>query len=92
VKSLVSVHLDTVLADFVPSRRVSSTAGTVSALLEDLETRYPKLKFRIRDETGAVRRFIRIFVNGAEVVGTGGLSTPLGPADEVDFLHSVQGG
>ncbi len=89
---MASVHLDGVLSDFVPKRHLSVPAPTVGALLEELERRYPKLKFRIRDETGAVRRFIRVFVNRTEVRGKDALSTPLGPDDEVDVLHSVQGG
>jgi sulfur-carrier protein len=89
---MAKVHLDSVLSDFVPARNLTSTAATIESLLEDLERRYPKLKFRIRDETGAVRRFIRVFVNGSEVVGANGLATAIGPNDEVDVLHSVQGG
>ncbi|MCI4358631.1 MAG: MoaD/ThiS family protein [Thermoplasmata archaeon] len=89
---MVAIHLDTVLAEFVPNRRLTSPAPTLSALLDDLEERFPRLRFRIRDETGSVRRFIRVFVNGAEVVGPKGLGTTLDPKDEVDFLHSVQGG
>ncbi|HEV2166887.1 MAG TPA: MoaD/ThiS family protein [Thermoplasmata archaeon] len=89
---MATVHLDSVLSDFVPTRTLSSTAPTLEALLGDLEARFPKLKFRIRDETGSVRRFIRVFVNGTEVVGARALSTPLGPKDTVDVLHSVQGG
>jgi molybdopterin synthase sulfur carrier subunit len=89
---MATVHLDAVLAEFVPTRNLKSPASTVGLLLEDLEHRYPKLRFRIRDETGKVRRFIRVFVNGAEISGGLGLETPIDAHDEVDFLHSVQGG
>ena len=89
---MAKVHLDSVLAEFVPGRHLSIRAESLGALLDDLERRYPKLRFRIRDETGALRRFIKLFVNGTEAVGPDLAGTALGPADEVDVIHSVQGG
>ena len=89
---MASVHLDGVFSELVPTRHMTSSAPTLAGLFEDLEARYPKLRFRIRDETGEVRRFIRVFVNGEEVRGPEGLGRRLGSKDEVDVLHSVQGG
>jgi molybdopterin synthase sulfur carrier subunit len=89
---MAEVELDGMLREFGVGRHVRSDAGTVEALLSDLESRYPRLRFRLRDESGALRRFVRVFVNGEDVATRGGLGTPLGSDDRVDILHSIQGG
>lgn len=89
---MTEVRFDAVLREFKAPRRAELTAATVAALLDEVEARYPRLQRRLRDETGAVRRFVKIFVNGAAIDGPTGLATPLAPTDTVDILHSIQGG
>jgi molybdopterin synthase sulfur carrier subunit len=89
---MVAVRLDAMLKEFVPRRSLSSSASTVRAMIEELETKYPKVRFRLRDETGALRRYVKVFVNGDELDRTTGLATPLAKDDTVDILHSIQGG
>jgi sulfur-carrier protein len=92
LSSMAEVRLDAMLSDFVPRRTLRTKAASVGALLDDLETRFPRLKHRLRDETHALRPFVKVFVNGQEVRTRRGTATPLGPADRVDILHSIQGG
>lgn len=89
---MVSVRLDTMLREFGPPSTLTASAATVSGLLDDLEGRYPRLRLKLRDETGALRRFVRVFVNGATIDPRQGLTRSLAPDDEVDILHSIQGG
>lgn len=89
---MATVRLDPILAEFAPTRRLTSRASTLDELLSDLEHRYPSLKFRLRDEMGSIRRFVKVFVNGEEVRGDRRTSAPLGADDAVDVLHSIQGG
>jgi molybdopterin synthase sulfur carrier subunit len=89
---LVEVHLDAMLAQFAPLRRVNSDATTVGGLIDDLEARYPRLRNRIRDESREIRPFVKVFVNGEEIPRTIGSSQPLTPKDQVEILHSIQGG
>jgi len=89
---MAEVHLDSMLSQFVPKRTVQSSARSLSALLDDLESRFPRLRHRLRDETEVVRPFVKIFVNGKEVRPNGKRGPRLGPDDEVDILHSIQGG
>ena len=89
---MTTVHLDPMLRDFVPQQTLAIRSGTVQEMLQELEGQYPRLRFRIRDETGTVRRFVRIFVNGNLIESLQGLATPLKAHDEVDILHSIQGG
>ena len=91
-RPMVAVRLDAMLKEFVPRRALTSSAKSVRAMIEELETNYPKVRFRLRDETGQLRRYVKVFVNGDEVDRRTGLSTPLAPSDTVDILHSIQGG
>ena len=49
-------------------------------MLEDLDGRFPGLRFRIVDEQGEVRTHMRVFVNGKDVAS---LRTRVGEDDEV---------
>jgi sulfur-carrier protein len=86
------VKLDGMLRDFVPRLSVDARAESVGGLFEELEGEFPRLRNRLRDESGAMRPFVRVFVNGEDVRGLDGLQTRIGPKDQVDILHSIQGG
>ncbi|MCO8272037.1 MoaD/ThiS family protein [Actinoplanes sp. TRM 88003] len=70
------------------SRLEITTAGTLGAVLTEVGERWPLLSRRIRDERGAVRRYVNIFVDGEQA----GLETPVAPGSEVQVLPSVAGG
>jgi sulfur-carrier protein len=71
---------------------LSSDAPTVARLIEELETRYPEIKGRLRDETGALRRFVNLYVNGEDVRFRQGLETDLKAGDELSIVPAVAGG
>jgi len=52
----------------------------------------PLLGARIRDETGALRRHVNVFVDGQDVRRRGGLDHLVGPDAVVHILPSVAGG
>jgi molybdopterin converting factor small subunit len=89
---MASVRLDGMLKEFVPRLKLSSDAVSVRMLLDDLERQYPRLRSKLRDESGRIRPYVRVFVNGEDAHELKGLDTPIGPADSVDVLHSIQGG
>ena len=47
---------------------------------------------RIGDETGELRRFVNVYVNGEDVRFLSGLATALKPGDEVSIVPAVAGG
>lgn len=71
---------------------VTGDGGTLSACISVLEAEYPGLKERLCDETGELRRFVNIYVNGEDVRFQQGLETPLKPGDEVSIVPAVAGG
>lgn len=68
---------------------VEAEGATVGQLLDDLNQRYPGIRFRMVDEQDAIRPHIRVFKNGEQVRG---LDTPLRPSDEVQILQALSGG
>lgn len=65
---------------------------TVRALIAALEGRYPGVAFNLCHETGELRPFVNIFVNGENVRYLAGLETPVPPGASVHIFPSVAGG
>lgn len=89
---MAEVHLDAMLREFAARTEFRSDAPTVGGLLDDLERECPRLRFKLRDETGVLRRYVRVFVDGRDVSRSPGLGTSLAGARTVDILHSIAGG
>ena len=66
--------------------------GTLGAVLDELKERWPRLERRIRDESGALRRYVNLYVDGEDCRRSGGLETPVPPDAEIQVLPSVAGG
>jgi molybdopterin synthase sulfur carrier subunit len=71
---------------------VSGDGGTLIGCIESLEEQYPGLKERLCDETGGLRRFVNVYVNGEDVRFLSGLQTSLKAGDEVSIVPAVAGG
>jgi photosystem II stability/assembly factor-like uncharacterized protein/molybdopterin converting factor small subunit len=67
---------------------VNVSASDVDGLVTELESRYPRITGRLRDELGALRPHVKIFVNGETV----GLEDSVQEADDVRILPSISGG
>lgn len=67
-------------------------AATVGTVLDSLAAAHPVLARRLRDETGALRRFVNIYVGGREVRRLQGLQTPVYGGQELLIVQSVAGG
>jgi len=72
--------------------RVTSEGDTIAALVESLEAAYPGMKERLCEESGELRRFVNIYVNGEDVRFLDGLATALGEDDEISIVPAVAGG
>lgn len=66
--------------------------GTLIAVIEGLEAQFPGLKERILDESGDLRRFVNVYVNGEDVRFQQGVQTELKAGDEVSIVPAVAGG
>lgn len=71
---------------------IEVNAATIGAAIGELQTRYPGIKERLVDETGAVRRFVNVYVNEEDIRFLQNQDTPLKPGDEVSIIPAIAGG
>ena len=69
--------------------RVEAEGDTVGAVMDDLDRRYPGLKFRVIDEQDRIRRHMRIFVGRDEALA---ISAPVNDGGEVLLFGALSGG
>ncbi len=69
--------------------RVAAAGATVGAVLDDLDRRFPGLKFRVIDEQDRVRKHMRLFIGRDE---TRDVTRALGPGDELLIFGALSGG
>jgi molybdopterin synthase sulfur carrier subunit len=66
--------------------------GTLRAVLDELEGRYPTVKSRLLDERGDIPGYVTFYVNGEDVRLGEGLNTRVNDRDEVVILPAISGG
>jgi adenylyltransferase/sulfurtransferase len=72
--------------------RVEGQSASVGALLTELEERFPGMRERLRDDSGALLGYINLYVNSREISELQGEGTPLKDGDEVSIIPAVAGG
>jgi MoaD family protein len=71
---------------------VEVNADTVGAVIVELQSRYPGIKERLLDDTGAVRRFVNVYVNEEDIRFLQNQQTPIKDGDEVSIIPAIAGG
>jgi molybdopterin synthase sulfur carrier subunit len=71
---------------------VSIEASSVGELILALETSFPGVRGRLRDEKGNLRRFLNYYVNSEDIRFLDNEATPLKAGDEVSIVPAVAGG
>lgn len=74
------------------ARTVQVTGGTVREVIDALEAAWPGMAFRLCYETGELRSFVNIYVDGRNVRYLQGLDTPVPAGATLHILPSVAGG
>lgn len=92
----ITVVLPSVLQPLAGGQSVltapADAAVTVGSVLDAVTADFAILARRLRDETGALRRFVNVYVDGDEVRRLQGLDTEVEPGQEVLVIQSVAGG
>lgn len=85
----VEVLIASPLVSYTGADKVEALGETLGDLLNDLDARYPGIRFRMIDEQNKIRKHIRFFINGeqAQDLGHG-----VGPADQVCIVQALSGG
>lgn len=89
----VKLQIPTPLRRFTQDRaQVQVEAGTVREALEALERAYPGSRARLCDDTGALRRFVNIYLRDEDIRFLDGLDTPLEDGAELVIVPAIAGG
>ena len=71
---------------------VQAKGETVADVVADLERQFPGLRERLVDDTGELRRFINVYVNGEDIRFLKDKTTTLKDGDEVSIVPAIAGG
>ena len=71
---------------------VDAQGSSMQAIVDDLEKHYPGIKDRICDDTGKVRRFVNVYVNGDDIRFLQNLETALKEGDNISIVPAIAGG
>jgi len=89
----VRVRIPTPLRRFTGGAEEVGVGGeTVGKAIEDLEGKFPGIRERLCDESGRVRRFVNIYVNGDDIRFLSSLETPVKDGDELAIVPAIAGG
>lgn len=82
-----------------PLRHLTGNLSTVPgggasliACIDHLEVSFPGIRERMLDESGEMRRFVNVYVNGEDVRFMDGLQTAIKDGDELSIVPAVAGG
>lgn len=86
------VRIPTILRTYTGGEKlVSADGASLSAVVADLDSKYPGIGERLIDESG-LRRFINVYLNDEDVRFLGGLDTAVSDGDSITILPAVAGG
>lgn len=90
---MANVRIPTPLRKYTDGQdEVAVTGGTVKEIIDGLEKSYPGIKERICDDSGAVRRFVNVFVADEDIRFLDNLDTSVQDADEISIVPAIAGG
>ena len=72
--------------------KASVEGETLTQVIDNLESQYTGIRERLCDESGNLRHFVNIYVNGEDVRFLEGLGTAISNGDEVSIVPAVAGG
>jgi molybdopterin converting factor small subunit len=85
----VRILIASPLRPYTGADEVDVRGATLGELLDDLDRRFPGIRFRIVDEQEKIRRHMRFFINGEPVFSLG---HPVRSGDEVAMVQALSGG
>jgi molybdopterin synthase sulfur carrier subunit len=72
--------------------QVQVEGATLAEVIGNLDAAHPGFRDRLFDETGALRKFVNVFVADDDVRYLSGVDTPVRDGDTVSIIPAVAGG
>lgn len=88
-----TVRIPTPLRKLTNDQEVVEVSGTtIGEILAELDSAFPGLGERICDESGAVRRFVNIFLNDEDIRFLANKETEVPVGAEISIVPAIAGG
>lgn len=88
-----TVRIPTPLRKLTNNEEVVEVNGsTIDEAIAELQTRFPGFKERLLDDSGAVRRFVNVYVNEEDIRFLQNQQTQLKDGDEISIIPAIAGG
>ena len=88
-----SVRIPTILRTYTHGAgEVTAEGSKLSEVLDSLEASHPGIRARILDDSGALRRFVNIYVGDDDVRFIGGLDAEIPDGAKLSIIPAVAGG
>ena len=89
----VTVRIPTPLRNLTNAQETVDAGGaTVQDIITDLQSQFPGLGERLCDDTGALRRFVNVYLNDEDIRFQDGPNTPVKDGDELSIIPAIAGG
>ncbi len=89
----IEIHIPTALRQYADQNSTFEVgAGEVHAALNELTTRFPKLRPHLFTEDGKLRNFVNVFLNDENIRHLSGDELKLKDGDSISIVPAVAGG
>jgi molybdopterin converting factor small subunit len=89
----VSVRIPTILRTYTAGEsEVTAEGSTLAEVLDHLESNHSGIKARVLDDTGALRRFVNVYVGNDDVRFLDQLQTATPAGTQISIIPAVAGG
>ena len=89
----VHVRVPTILRTYTGGEsEVTAEGGTLSEVLDSLDSSYSGIRGRIVDDSGELRRFVNVYVGNDDVRFLDGLATATPDGTQISVIPAVAGG
>ena len=71
---------------------VVADGDSIKRVLEDLERRHPGIRERLLDDSGELRRFVNVYLNGEDIRFLNQLESKVKDGDDISIVPAIAGG
>ncbi|MDR3204227.1 MAG: MoaD family protein [Deltaproteobacteria bacterium] len=90
---IAKLMIPTALRSFTDNQSQIELSGqTAGDLLKALAEKHPDVSLHLFDETGALRSFVNVFIDGQNIKTAHGLQTPVKDGQTVMLVPAIAGG
>ena len=72
--------------------RATVEGNSISEIIESLDNQFTGIKKRICEDSGELRSFVNVYVNGDDIRFSDGIDTSISSGDEISLVPAVAGG